>query len=140
MSAYARIVTSDVYVIWDPGSNGTINKLFVRRGTLVDVVPGSQLEAGYGSANLSAVLPPWDPRRGNGPCLSRAAQANLPGGGPREPCHRDRRVHHPGRDRVPGADRPEGRLHRGDGGHARPGRHQRRLHQGGQHHVRHGWA
>jgi hypothetical protein len=51
---------------------------FHRRGTVVDVVPGSQLETAYGASNLSAVIPAGDPSRSPeaAPCLSEEALAN----------------------------------------------------------------
>ena len=52
---------------------------FHKAGTVVDVVPGSRLEAAYGGAgNLSAVIPAADPARSPeaAPCLSKEALAN----------------------------------------------------------------
>lgn len=61
MSANPRIVLTGIYVQWD--RDGTL-PLFTKRGTVVDVVPGSALEAAYGGAgNLSPVIPAWDKRR-----------------------------------------------------------------------------
>ncbi len=61
MSQYPRRVLSSFYLIWDV--HGAVLPLFVRAGTVVDVVPGSKLEAAYGSGNLSPVIPPGDPKR-----------------------------------------------------------------------------
>jgi hypothetical protein len=45
-------VLTDITVIWDGGST------FVRKGTVVDIAPGSALETAYGGlGNLSAVIP-----------------------------------------------------------------------------------
>ena len=72
MSANPRCVTTSpgVYVSWgEPGC-----AFFLRCGLVLDVVPGSALEGAIGPANLSGVIPA--DRRGDGTCLSRAAQAN----------------------------------------------------------------
>jgi hypothetical protein len=53
VSANARRVTADLQLSWPPGN--TTVPLYVRRGTLVDVVPGSALEAAYGAGNLEPV-------------------------------------------------------------------------------------
>jgi hypothetical protein len=54
MSTYPRTVLTDITVTWGG------EPVFVRHGTVVDIVPGSALEAAYGgSSNLTAVLPPW---------------------------------------------------------------------------------
>lgn len=69
MSANPRIVLAGV----------TVRGTFVKTGTLVDIAPGSELEAEYGgSSNLSAVIPASDPRRSPeaAPCLSKEALAN----------------------------------------------------------------
>ncbi len=74
MSANPRIVLTGTYVQWD--RDGTL-PLYVRAGTVVDIVPGSALETAYGgSTNLSPVLAPWDPRRGSETVLSKAAITN----------------------------------------------------------------
>lgn len=74
MSQYPRRVLADTSVSWDPHANGAQRSTFARHGTVVDVVPGSALEAAYGNANLSAVIPVA--ARGQGDDLSRAAQSN----------------------------------------------------------------
>jgi len=79
VSLFPRIVLTDVYVSWDPHSNGAERTTFTRKGTVVDIPPGSQLEQAYGGAgNLSAVIPPGDWRRSDysASVFSRAAQAN----------------------------------------------------------------
>lgn len=78
MSEFPRIVLNDVSVVWDPHANGAERTTFTRKGTVVDVVPGSLLEAAYGAGNLSAVIPPGDWRRSDysASVFSRAAQAN----------------------------------------------------------------
>jgi hypothetical protein len=74
VSQYPRTVLTDTAVAWDPHSNGAQRATFTRHGTVVDVVPGSALEAAYGPASLSGVIPVS--QRGDGTTLSRAAQAN----------------------------------------------------------------
>jgi hypothetical protein len=74
MSQYPRRVLSDVDVAWDPHANGAGRATFTRHGTVVDIEPGSVLEAAYGDENLSGVIPVS--QRGNESCLSRAAQSN----------------------------------------------------------------
>jgi hypothetical protein len=74
MSAYPRRVLTDTDVTWDPHANGAEQVTFTRHGTVVDVEPGSELEAAYGDGNLSDVIP--RAQRGQGDDLSRAAQAN----------------------------------------------------------------
>ncbi len=72
MSAYPRQVLTDIYVTWGLPRD---LPLFVRRGTVVDVAPGSQLEQAYGgSGNLSGVI--LASQRGNEQCLSKATLAN----------------------------------------------------------------
>jgi hypothetical protein len=70
MSQYPRRVLSDLTLMQGSWP------WFVRRGTVVDVVPGSQLEAWYGPSNLSPVItgPSRSPEAA--PCLSREALAN----------------------------------------------------------------
>src|ERR1017187_5022167 len=75
MSQYPRRVLTDTAVAWDPHANGAGRVTFARHGTVVDVVPGSALEAAYGLASLSGVIPVS--QRGDGTTMSRAAQANL---------------------------------------------------------------
>ena len=75
MSQYQRCVLADTTVGWDPHANGAQRATFARHGTVVDIVPGSALEAAYGgTGNLSGVIPVS--QRGDGTTLSRAAQAN----------------------------------------------------------------
>jgi len=74
MSQFPRRVLTDTDVSWDPHANGAERATFARHGTVVDVEPGSALEAAYGSGNLSAVIPVA--QRGQGDDLSRAAQSN----------------------------------------------------------------
>ena len=74
MSQYPRRVLADLTVVWDPHANGAARSTFTRHGTVIDIVPGSALEAAYGSASLSGVIPPG--QRGDGACLSRAAVSN----------------------------------------------------------------
>jgi hypothetical protein len=72
VSQYPRRVLTGVTVSWD----GV--QWFHKAGTVVDIKPGSQLEAAYGGAgNLSAVIPPGDPARSPeaGACLSKEALA-----------------------------------------------------------------
>lgn len=74
VSAYPRRVLVDVAVAWDPHANGAQRTTLTRHGTVVDIPPGSPLEAAYGAGNLSGVIPLSE--RGNESCLSRAAQSN----------------------------------------------------------------
>ena len=74
MSQFPRRVLTDVSVLWGPHANGAQRATFTRHGTVVDVVPGSALEAAYGNASLSGVIPVS--QRGNESCLSRAAVSN----------------------------------------------------------------
>lgn len=76
MSQYPRRVLTGVYVVWD--NCGTL-PLYARAGTIVDIVPGSKLEAAYGLANLSGVIPATDPKRGDefgAQTFSKAALSN----------------------------------------------------------------
>ena len=76
MSQYPRTVLTDIAVAWDPHANGAGRATFTRHGTVVDVVPGSLLEAAYGgTGNLSGVIPVS--QRGDGTTLSKAAASNL---------------------------------------------------------------
>lgn len=69
MSSYLRVVLADVTVSWDGGT------LFVKRGTVAAIVPGSRLEAAYGGAsNLSAVVTRVSPEAAS--TFSRAALGN----------------------------------------------------------------
>lgn len=74
MSQFPRRVLADTSVAWDPHANGATRETFTRHGTVVDVPPGSALEAAYGNSNLSGVIPVAE--RGQGDDLSRAAQSN----------------------------------------------------------------
>ncbi len=66
MAGHPRYVLTDTEVSWDGGTT------FVRAGTIVDIAPGSALEAVYGgSGNLSAVIVTGDPEDAD-----HAAQAN----------------------------------------------------------------
>jgi hypothetical protein len=54
MSANPRRVLADVTLYWPPGN--TLFPLYVRRGSVIDITPGSALETAYGGAgNLQAV-------------------------------------------------------------------------------------
>jgi hypothetical protein len=56
MSQFPRIVVAGVPVDRDGGQT------FIKAGSVVDIVPGSELESAYGgSGNLSAVISPSDP-------------------------------------------------------------------------------
>ena len=73
MSQYPRTVLAPVTVNRDGGQT------FVKSGSVVDIVPGSELEQAYGgSGNLSAVIPTGDPSRSPeaAPELSKEALAN----------------------------------------------------------------
>jgi hypothetical protein len=76
MSQNPQRVLTDVSVTsWDPHANGAQRATFARHGTVVDIVPGSALEAAYGgSVNLSGVIPVS--QRGDGTCLSKASVSN----------------------------------------------------------------
>lgn len=74
MSQYPRRVLTDTDVSWDPHANGAERATFTRHGTVVDVVPGSELEAAYGGGNLSGVIPVS--ARGDDANLSRACVSN----------------------------------------------------------------
>lgn len=74
MSQFPRRVLTDTDVSWDPHANGAQRSTFARHGTVVDIAPGSALEAAYGNANLSAVIPVA--QRGQGDDLARCCQAN----------------------------------------------------------------
>jgi hypothetical protein len=54
VSAHPRRVLADIDLLWPPGN--TTVPLHVRRGSLVDIPPGSALETAYGGpGNLEAV-------------------------------------------------------------------------------------
>lgn len=74
MSQFPRRVLTDTAVLWDPHASGAQRATFTRHGTVVDVVPGSALEAAYGNASLSGVIPLS--QRGNEACLDRATVSN----------------------------------------------------------------
>jgi hypothetical protein len=74
MSQYPRRVLTDTAVSWDHHANGAARSTFTRHGTVVDVVPGSALEAAYGNASLSAVIPAG--QRGSEAACSKAAVSN----------------------------------------------------------------
>jgi len=57
MSAYPRRVLTGVTVSRDGVQT------FVRQDSVVDIQPGSELEAAYGAQNLSAVIPTGDTSR-----------------------------------------------------------------------------
>ena len=75
MSQYPRCVTADVSVLWDAHANGAQRSTFTRHGTVVDVAPGSLLEAAYVPSVLSGVSPLS--QRGDGDALSKEAVSNL---------------------------------------------------------------
>lgn len=56
MSQYPRRVMNSITVNWDKHANGNAAPRFVRAGAMVDIPPGSLLEAAYGQSNLSGVL------------------------------------------------------------------------------------
>ncbi len=73
MSQYPRYVLAGVTIDRDGGQT------FVKSGTVVDIKPGSELEAAYGGAsNLSALIPTGDPSRSPeaAPELSKEVLAN----------------------------------------------------------------
>jgi hypothetical protein len=71
VSTNPRRVLADVELLWPPGN--TLFPLHVRRGSLVDAVPGSALEAAYGGpGNLQAVTADL----GSADSLSKAWLAN----------------------------------------------------------------
>lgn len=75
MSQFPQRILTDIRVTWGSHASGAPVTTFVRHGTVVDIPPGSALAAAYGGQqNLSGVIPVS--QRGNGPCLSRAAQSN----------------------------------------------------------------
>jgi hypothetical protein len=53
MSQFPRRVLGDLALFWPPGNS--LFPLFVRKGTVVDVSPGSALESAYGAGNLEVV-------------------------------------------------------------------------------------
>jgi hypothetical protein len=74
MSQYPQRVLTDVSVVWSPHANGAAASTFTRHGTIVDLAPGSLLEAAYSPAGLSGVIPLS--QRGNEQCCSREAVSN----------------------------------------------------------------
>jgi hypothetical protein len=74
MSQFPRRVLTDTSVSWDPHASGAPRSTFARHGTVVDVVPGSALEAAYGNAGLSAVIPLS--QRGDETCMDHVAVSN----------------------------------------------------------------
>jgi hypothetical protein len=74
MSQFPRRVLTDTSVSWDPHANGAERSTFTRHGTVVDVVPGSELEAAYGDGNLTGVIPVG--QRGDDVSLSHQAVSN----------------------------------------------------------------
>lgn len=76
MSQFPQRVLTDITVAWDPHANGAERATFVKHGTVVDLVPGSLLEAAYGggAGNLSGVIPVS--QRGDESILSKAAVSN----------------------------------------------------------------
>jgi hypothetical protein len=74
MSQYPRRVMASITVTADGGRTS----VFVKNGTVVDIKPGSQLEAAYAAGNLSAVIPAGDPSRSPEAAtqLSKEALAN----------------------------------------------------------------
>lgn len=74
MSQFPRRVLADTDVSWDLHANGAERATFTRCGTVVDVVPGSELEQAYGDSNLSDVIPVT--ARGGDASLSHAAVSN----------------------------------------------------------------
>jgi len=75
MSQYPQRVLTDTAVTWDNHANGAARATFTRHGTVVDVAPGSLLEAAYGPSVLSGVIPLS--QRGDESCCSREAVSNL---------------------------------------------------------------
>jgi hypothetical protein len=75
VSQFPRRVLTDTSVSWDPHANGASRATFTRHGTVIDIIPGSTLEAAYGgSGNLSAVIP--EASRGDGTNLDKACVSN----------------------------------------------------------------
>lgn len=74
MSQYPRRVLTDTAVAWDPHANGAQRETFTRHGTVVDIPPGSPLEAAYGQQNLSGVIPVS--QRGDGVNLAKGCVSN----------------------------------------------------------------
>lgn len=63
---------TDTWVTHDASAAGYQNRTLVRHGSLVDVKPGSALEAAYGAGNLSGLLAPI----GDEPCASKGGTSN----------------------------------------------------------------
>ncbi len=74
MSQFPRRLLTDITVGWDPHANGAARATFTRHGTVIDIVPGSALEAAYGNSNLSAVIPAS--QRGSEAACSKACVSN----------------------------------------------------------------
>jgi hypothetical protein len=70
MSANPRRVTADVTLYWPPGNSAF--PLYIRKGTVVDVPPGSQLETAYGAGSLQVITTGL----GSPDTLSKSALAN----------------------------------------------------------------
>jgi hypothetical protein len=71
VSAYPRRVLATGYFTWPPGASVPT---YVLRGTLVDAVPGSALEAAYSVLGLSPVL--TAAQLGDGSTADRAWTSN----------------------------------------------------------------
>jgi hypothetical protein len=71
VSQYQRVVLADIAVIWgEPGCS-----VYVKRGTMVDIIPGSQLETAYGGpSNLRT--PSAAELEGDQSVIDRSALAN----------------------------------------------------------------
>ena len=75
MSQYPRTILTGTWVTWDGVQR------YVRPGTVVDIQPGSALEAAYGGpSNLSAVITGQAVSPEAAPCLSKEMLANLAAG------------------------------------------------------------
>jgi hypothetical protein len=71
MSQYPRRVLYDLAIAQGPAWVWS-----VRRGAVVDIQPGSQLEAWYGASNLSPVLTGSAISDAAAPCLDKSAITN----------------------------------------------------------------
>jgi hypothetical protein len=67
VSQFPRVITADITLPW--GEPGCV--FYLRRGTAIDVVPGSKLEAAIGPGNLAPL-----PGRGDEACADHSALAN----------------------------------------------------------------
>lgn len=74
MSQYPRRVLTGTWVTWDPGASGAVNRRYFRPGTVADIIPGSRLEAAWGPANLSGVIPAG--QRGDESAVDHSAVSN----------------------------------------------------------------